>query len=182
MKQLVKLFFLGTIALAIVISCVEDIDADQFDELALTPTYEASLLSVEASEELINQVTGNTVFSNNFNFDAFNSNVFADRVIEGTITYVIENTTSKELEITVEFLDDGDAILDTEVFTVQPAPTIILQREIVYGPSGRSIDIVTNLSSIRVSAENLGDDMSISSESDPMISLKSSGKFTVRLK
>ena len=182
MKHLVKYVFLGIFALSTISSCVEDIDSGQFDDLGLTPTLEASLLYVEASEQLINLVTGNTVFSNNFNFDAFNSDVFSERVIEGTVTYVVENTTSKELEITVEFLDDGDAVLDTELFTIQPAPTSILQREIVYGPAGRSLDIITNLSAIRVSAINRGDTTSNSSAPEPMITLKSSGKFTVRVK
>ncbi len=182
MKDLLKYSFLGIIALTTFASCVEEIDSTQFDELELTPTLEGSLLYVEASEQVINLVTGNTVFSNDFNFDAFNSDIFAERVIEGTVTYVVENTTSKELEITVEFLDDSDAVLDTEIFTIQPAPTSILQREIVYGPAGRSIDIITNLSSIRVSAINLGDNTSNSSAPEPMITLKSSGKFTVRVK
>ena len=182
MRHLYQYVFLGIFALATATSCVSDIDSGQFDDLELTPTLEASLLYVEASEQLINLVTGNTVFSNNFNFDAFNSEVFAERVIEGTVTYIVENTTSKELEITVEFLDDGGTVLDTEVFTIQAAPTSILQREIVYGPAGRSIDIITNLSAIRVSAINLGDTTSNSSASEPMITLKSSGKFTVRVK
>lgn len=182
MKHLFRYMFFGFFALATISSCVEDIDANQFDDLELTPTLEASLLYVEASEQLINLVTGNTVFSNDFNFDAFNSDIFAERVIEGTVTYVVENTTSKELEIIVEFLDDSEGVLDTEVFTIQPAPTSILQREIVYGPAGRSLDIITNLSSIRVSAINLGDTTSNSSAPEPMITLKSSGKFTVRVK
>ncbi len=182
MKHLFRYSILGIFTLVIAASCVEDIDVDQYDDLSLTPTLEASLLYVEASEELVNLVTGNTVFSSDFNFDAFNADLFAERVIEGTVTYVVENTTSKELEITVEFLDDADAILDTEIFTVQPAPTSILQREIVYGPAGRSIDIITNLSAIRVSAINLGDTISTSSVPEPKITLKSSGKFTVRVK
>jgi hypothetical protein len=182
MHYLVKYFFLGSIALATFSSCVEDIDSGQYDDLSLTPTLEASLLYVEASEQLINLVSGSTVFSNNFNFDAFNSDIFAERVIEGTITYIVENTTSKELEVTVELLDDSDNVLDIEVFIVQPEPTSILQREIVYGPAGRSIDIITNLSSIRVSAINLGDTTSNSSAPEPMITLKSTGKFTVRVK
>lgn len=182
MKHLFKYIFFGILALAVNSSCVEDIDSDQFDDLEITPTLEGGLLYIEASEQLINLVTDNTVYSNTFNFDAFNSDVFAERVIEGTVTYVVENTTSKELEITVEFLDDSGAVLDIEAFTIQPAPTAVLQREIVYGPAGRSIDIITNLSSIRVNAINLGDTTSTSSAPEPMITLKSVGKFTVRVK
>lgn len=182
MKQALKDIFLVIFASIMLASCVGDIDTGQYDDLDLTPTLEASLLYVEATEQLINLVDGNTVFSNDFNFDAFNSDIFAERVIEGSITYVVENTTSKELEITVEFLDEGETVLDTEIFVVQPAPTMILQKEIFYGPTGRSIDIITNLSSIRVSAINRGDSDSTSSAPDPMITLQSSGKFTVRVK
>lgn len=182
MKRWLKYLFFVSIVFTTYSSCVEDIDTSQFSDLELTPTLEGSLLYVEASEQLINLVTGNTVFSNDFNFDAFNSDIFAERVIEGTITYVVENTTSKELQITVELLDDSELLLDTEVFIVEPEPTPVLQREIVYGPAGRSIDIIKSLSSIRVSAVNLGDTSSNSSASEPMITLKSSGEFTVRVK
>lgn len=177
-----RLLFFICLAIGVFSSCVEDIDSGQFDDLELTPTLEASMLYVEASEEIINLVTGNTVFSNNFNFDAFSTDLFAERVIEGTVTYIVENTTSKALDITVEFLDDADNVLDTEDFMVQAAPTSILQREIVYGPTGRSIDIIRNLSSIRVSAINQGDTTSTSPLPEPKITLKSSGKFRVRVK
>lgn len=182
MRHVFTYVFLAILAATVLLSCVEDIDTNQFDDLSLTPTLEASLLYVEATEQLINLVDGNTVFNNNFNFDAFSTDVFAERVIEGTIVYVVENTTSKELDITVEFLDESETVLDTEVFSVEPAPTMVLQKEIFYGPAGRSIDIITNLSSIRVSAINRGDSDSTSSAPEPMVTLKSSGKFTVRVK
>lgn len=182
MRRSLRFLFSGIFLLASIASCVQDVDTGQVEDLEITPTLEASMLYVEASERVINLVTGNTVFSNNFNFDAFSSDIFAERVIEGTVIYVVENTTSKELEITVEFLDEAGNLLDTEVFSVQAAPSSVLQREIAYGDSGRSIDIIRNLSSIRVSAINLGDTTSTSSESEPMITLKSSGKFRVRVR
>ncbi len=169
------LFFLA-------VSCVEQVDTAQVDDLTLTPTLEGSMLYVEVPEPVINLVTGNTVYSNTFNFDAFSTDAFAERVIEGSVVYVVENTTSKQLQITVEFLDAGGNLLDTELFVIQAAPTSILQREIAYGPAGRSIEIIKNLASIRVSAINLGDDTSTSSSSGPKITLKSSGKFKVRVK
>jgi hypothetical protein len=69
MKHLFKYVFLGIFILLSISSCVEDIDSSQFDDLELTPTLEASLLYVESSERLINLITGNTVFSETFNFD-----------------------------------------------------------------------------------------------------------------
>ncbi|CAM4265777.1 hypothetical protein ZORO111903_10630 [Zobellia roscoffensis] len=163
------------------LSCIEEQDFNQYDEIGLTPTYEASILYVETPESLVNATTGVNVFSENFNFDAFSSDVFSNRVLDGTITYIVENTSSKELEVSIELLDAGGNVLDTEVILVEPTPMAMLQRDIAYGSSGRSIDIIKNTSSIRVTANNLGDTTSTSSEPDPKIVLKSSGKFRVEI-
>ena len=181
MKVKVNFFLFSVVVMSIISSCVADIDFTQFDEVAATPTYEAGILYLEAPEDVINLVSGTSVFSQNFNFNAFSSDVFASRVIDGTITYVVENTTSKELEITVDFLDEAGTLLDTEVFSIDPQPTAIVQREIAYGASGRSIEIIKSLSTIRVIAENLGDNSSTSSLENPLITLQSSGKFRVEL-
>lgn len=181
MKAKGKSILYALVFLSMLTSCVEDVDFTQFDNITANPTYEASILYLEAPEDVINLVSGTNVFSQNFNFDAFSSDVFATRVIDGTITYVVANTTSKELEITVEFLDDADAILDTEVFTIDSEPTATIQREIAYGPTGRSIEIIKSLSTIRVVAENLGDNSSTSNLENPIITLQSSGKFRVEL-
>lgn len=177
-----KLLALGLVLSAMFMSCTEKQDFNQYDNLNLEPTLEGSVLYVEAPERIINLVTQTNFYTRDFNFDAFSSNIFSERVIEGTVTYIVENTTSKELEITVEFLDAGGAVLDSEMITVLPAPSAIIQRDIFYGPGGRSIDIVKNTSAIRVSALNLGDNTSTSSLPDPMVTLKSSGKFKVRVK
>lgn len=164
-------------------SCVEEQNFDQFDDLNIIPTIEASILYVESPEQVINDAVGAVWYSNTFNFDAFNEAFFADNVVDGVITYELENTTSKELEIIFEFLDDTGAVLDTENFRIDPAPTAILTREIAYGnATGRSLDIIRNTSSIRVSASNFGDNTSVSNLPDPMIIFRSSAKFRVRLK
>lgn len=163
-------------------SCTEPIDSAQVEDLNVTPTLEASLLYIEASEGVINSSTDTSVFSNDFNFDAFSTELFAERVIDGSITYVITNTTSKDLQIEVEFLDEAQNVLDTEFFNIEAAPSTVIQREIFYGPSGRSLDIIRNLTEIRVNAVNLGDTTSTSTENDPMIILQSSAKFRVRVR
>ena len=181
MKGILKYLLFCSMSLALLSSCVEDQDFGQIDQIELTPTYEASMLYVEAPETLVNDAPTNVVFTQNFNFDAFSTDFFADRVLDGTVTYIVENTTSKELSIIVEFLDVDGNVLDTENFPVDPAPTAVLQRDIAYGDAGRSIDIIKNLSSIRVSAVNLSDSSSTSDETDPKIVLKSSGKFRVQI-
>ncbi|MBT8318990.1 MAG: hypothetical protein KJP01_02565, partial [Gramella sp.] len=145
------------LSLGILWSCSEKQDFDQYDDISVTPTIEGSILYVETPERIINQIVGVSFFSQIFNFDAFSEDFIAERVLDGIVIYEVENTTSKQLDITVDFLDAADNVLDTENFSIDPAPTAILRREIAYGGvSGRSIDIIRNTSSIRVSAENLG--------------------------
>lgn len=179
---MVNCFSVIILVFGIFFSCSDKQDFDQYDDLRITPTYESSLLYVEAPERIINSTVGLDFVSQVFNFDAFNQKVFVDRVLDGAITYQLENTTSKRLFIEVDFLDDSDNVLDTEIFFIEPAPTPIVNREIVYGTLGRSIDIITNTSNIRVSAENLGDNTSTSGLPNAMVTLKSSAKFRVRLK
>lgn len=164
------------------ISCTEQQDFDQFDDLDIIPTLESSILYLETSEDIINRIVGVNFFTKSFNFDAFSEKFFSDSVIDGVVTYEVVNTTSKAMDLTLEFLDESDVVLDTELFQMPPAPTPILQRDVIYGAAGKSIDIIKNTSSIRVSANNLGDNTSISSLPSPQISLKSSAKFRVRLK
>ncbi len=182
MKYIPKYLFTILVCLGILGSCAEKQDFDQLDDLDITPTAEASLLYVETPERIINQVTGINFFSQIFNFDAFSEEFFADNVLDGVVTYEVENTTSKPLDITFEFLDEAGNTLDSENFVVNAAPTAILQREIAYGPAGRSLDIIRNTSAIRVSATNLGDNTSVSALPNPTVFLRSSAKFRIRLK
>ena len=163
-------------------SCIEEQNFDQYDDLNITPTFEASILYLEVPERTINLVAGLNTYSQNFKFDAFAEDIFSERVLEGVLIYEVANTTSKPVEIEVQFLDEAGTVLDTERFQLDPEPTATLQREIAYGPAGRSIDIIRNTSSITLTASNLGDNTSTSSQSNPMVTLKSSGKFTVSIK
>lgn len=164
------------------ISCVEEQDFNQYDDLGITPTFEASILYVEVPERTINLVTGLSTYAQAFKFDAFAEDIFSERVIEGSLTYIVTNTTSKPFEFTIQFLDDNGNVLDSEIFQMGAEPTANLQREIAYGPTGRSIDIIRNTSSISLVANNLGDNSSTSTQTNPLAALQSSGKFTVRLK
>jgi hypothetical protein len=162
---------------------VEQQNFDQFDDLVIIPTVEASILYVESPESVINDAAAAAWYMQTFNFDAFNEQFFADNILDGVITYELENTTSKPLDILFEYLDDAGNLLDSEFFSLDPAPTAILRRETAYGtPSGRSLDIIRNTSAVRVSANNRGDSTSESSLTDPMLIFRSSGKFRLQLK
>ncbi len=164
-------------------SCIERQNFDQYDDLEIIPTVEAGILYIESPERLLNEIPGQDFYSQDFNFDGFSVDAFSDRVLDGFVFYEIENTTSKEMEATVEFLDEAGNTLDTQYFHVDPAPTPLLQRQVAYGNgTGRSIEIIKNTSSIQVSVRNLGDNSSVSSLPDPKIIFRSSGKFRLRLK
>ena len=166
----------------LVTACSEQQDFDQLDNLEITPTYETSVFYVKAQESLINRVSGLSFFTQDFNFDAFEEPFFAERVLSGVLSYELENTTSKPIEISLEFLDENENILDTEEFRMDAAPTSTLIRNVAYGPTGKSLDIIKNTSKIRLVATNLGDGSSTSNLTNPSIVLRSSAKFTLELK
>lgn len=174
---------LAMLAALLFTSCVEEQDFSQYDDLNLLPTVESSILYLESPESLINEIPSNTYYSQTFNFDAFSEQFIAERLVEGVITFELENTTSKPLRLVVEFLDEADNTLYTQVFNIPAAPTAILRREVSFGTAGgEDIAIITNTSSIRLSAENLGDNSSVSSLPDPKVIFRSSAKFTLELK
>ncbi|SHJ79111.1 hypothetical protein SAMN04488007_1447 [Maribacter aquivivus] len=181
MKE-VRFLLLALVGLLLVTSCSEEQDFDQIDDLTVTPSYEASIFYVKAQETLINRVEGLNFYTQEFNFDAFEEPFFAERVLSGVITYELENTTSKPIEIRLEFLDEAENVLDTEVFSMDAAPTAILLREVAYGTSGKSLDIIKATSEIKLTAINLGDNSSSSSLPDPAIVLRSSAQFTLDIR
>lgn len=180
MKKWAPLFLLLTI-LTSVLSCSEEVDFNQADDLNVIPTVSTSLLYIESDEGTINFSGSGNFYTQVFTFEAFNEPFVADNVLDGTITYQVENTTSKEIDILVEFLDDGGNVLDSESFTIDPEPSPILERQIAYGNGGRSLDILRNTTNIQVGGENQGDDTSVSSRPNPRIILRSSGEFRLRL-
>lgn len=174
--------YLLIIVIGSVSACAEKPDFDQFDDIDAIPTVDASLIYVESPERIINQAAGITFYSQDFVFDPFNEDFVQERLVDAIIRYEIDNTTSKPLDFTVELLDAGDNVLDTENFMISPAPTPILIREITYGPGGRPLDILRNTVTVRLSATNLGDNTSVSSLPDPKIIIRSSARFRIRLK
>lgn len=178
----VRVLISRVIGFLLVLSCSDKQDFDQLDNLEITPTYETSIFYIKAQESIINRVTGLSFFTQDFNFDAFEEPFFAERVISGVLRYELENTTSKPIELSLEFLDATDIVLDTERFIMEAAPTALLVRDVAYGTSGKSLDIIRNTSKIRLTARNLGDSDSTSNLPDPAIILRSSAKFTLELK
>jgi hypothetical protein len=177
-----KKHLLLTIATLLILSCSERQDFTQYDDLSIAPTLEASIFFVKVQESLINRVVDISFFTQDFNFDAFEEAFFSERVLEGVITYELENTTDKPIEIEIEFLDADDNLLDTELFAMPAAPTAILIREVAYGTAGKSLDILRNTTKIRLNASNFGDNVSTSGIPDASIVLQSSAQFMLRLK
>ena len=163
-------------------SCAEETDFDQFDDLGIEPTVASSILYVESDEDTINLAGTGGFYDQTFTFEAFNEAFVSERVLDGTITYEVENTTSKPLGIVIEFLDVDGTVLDSESFVIPQDPAPLLERQVAYGQGGKSIDILRNTTNIRVSGENLGDATSQSQQSEPRIILRSSAAFRLRLR
>ena len=176
------IFRVGFCLLLFATSCVEQQNFDQYDEISITPEVEAALLYLEAPEEEINAASDLVFISEAFDFNAFREQYVADHLLEGQLIYQLENTTSKPLRISIEFLDDAGIVLDTETFTMDPAPTALLNREVAYGPAGKSLDIIRNTSGLRISGTNLGDTTGSSQLPDPAFVLRSTAKFRLELR
>lgn len=181
MKTL-RIFVVLILGFGLHYSCSEKQDFTQFDDLSITPTLETSIFFVKVQESLINRAVNLNFFTQDFNFDAFEADFFADRVLEGTISYELQNTTSKPIQIELQFLDGNDFLLDREIFIMDAAPTALLTREVAYGNSGKSLDFLRNTSKVRLNASNFGDNSSVSGISGAAIELRSSAQFMLRLK
>lgn len=163
-------------------SCSEEQDFNQLDDLAIEPVVASSIFYFESDEELINQVGAGAFYSEVFTFEAFAEDFIASRLVDGVLTYEIENTTSKSINLEIEFLDENDNVLDTETFNIQAEPAPVTEIQVSYGPGGKSLDILTNTRKVRVNATNLGDGSSTSSQEEPRIILRSSAAFRVRVR
>ena len=182
MKRLFHSVFLAVSLLFFIASCTEEQDFNQIDDLRVTPTLASGLFYLESDEETINAAGAlSSFYFQEINFEAFNEQYVAERLLEGVITYEMDNTTSKELRIIIEFLDEAGQPLDTEIFTIEANPSETVVREVIYGPEGEPIEILTNTSSLRITANNLSDDTSVSSAEDPKLILRSGGEFLFQL-
>ncbi|MCL6264938.1 hypothetical protein [Flagellimonas myxillae] len=181
MKKLLLWRFSMPIVICMALACTEEQNFGQFDDLSVTPTVASSIFYLESTEEVINLTPTAIFYAHTFNFDPFSEQYVADHLLEGVLLFEIENTTSKQLSLSIEFLDENDDVLDVEVFTVDPEPTMLVTRSVAYGPGGKSLDILRNTSGLRVTAENLGDTVSVSTAEDPKIILGSAAEFRFRL-
>lgn len=168
-------------SIGVFFSCAEEQDFDQFDDLNVVPTLASSIFYFESDETTINVAGSGAFYQETFTFEAFNEAFISDNVLDGVITYELENTTSKPLGLLIEFLDADGNVLDSESFVIEADPAPLVERQVAYGPGGKSLDILRNTTNIRVEGQNLGDATSQSSQSEPKIILRSSGAFRLEL-
>ena len=162
-------------------SCSEELNFDQADQLQVTPTVASSLLYVETPEVVINNTPSGAFISETFQFEAFSEDYIRNNVIDGSITYEYENTTSKPLLLQIEFLDEGGGLLDSEEFDVDPQSGVV-NREVLYGMGNKPLDILINTTQLRLTGANLGDNTSTSSASEPRFIFRSSAAFRLQLR
>lgn len=164
-------------------SCTEEQNFDQIDDLTVTPTLATPLFYVESDEQTINNsVTSTTFYTQTVDFQVFSETYVAERLLEGTITYSIDNTTSKNLFLTIEFLDTSGNVLDVESFNIEANLAETFIREVAYGPGGKSLEILRATTQLRITATNLGDTTSTSANADPKVELGSGAEFLFQLK
>jgi len=73
MTNFKRYFILSILLLGVFSSCSEELDFDQIDDIAVTPTLEGPLVYVEAPEDVINLAPAGAIFyEQEINFDAFN--------------------------------------------------------------------------------------------------------------
>ncbi|MEP0211871.1 MAG: hypothetical protein ABJD66_01555, partial [Cellulophaga sp.] len=63
------------------VSCIDEQDFSQTDDIVIEPTVEASIFYFETTEDLINS-NPSSFYTNDFNFDAFSEDYISDNVIE----------------------------------------------------------------------------------------------------
>ncbi|SNQ42103.1 Conserved hypothetical protein [Cellulophaga lytica] len=160
------------------VSCIDEQDFNQTDDIIIEPTVEASIFYFETTEDLINS-NPSSFYTNDFNFDAFKEDYISDRVIECIITYQLENTTSKPVSVVIELIDDGGNVLDTTVLNIGAESATTTDLDVLYGGTGKPLDIIRNTSALRLSAQNLGDNTSVSSNADPKLIFRSSAKLKI---
>lgn len=160
------------------LGCSDEQDFDQIDDLDVISNVASSIFYLESDEQFINSATTiQSFYSQTFSFDAFNEEFVAERLLEGVIIYEIENTTSKRIRVTVEFLDEAGNVIDLELFEIEPTPAQMQRIEVPYGPNGKDLGILTTTSNLRVTGNNLSDTSSTSSISEPKIIFRSAADF-----
>ena len=70
MKRALCTALVPILAFLLLVSCSEKQDFGQYDDLAVIPTVEASVLYIEALERSIDQVSGLSFVLQELNFDA----------------------------------------------------------------------------------------------------------------
>ena len=90
----------------------------QADDLAVEPIVASSIFYFESTEEVINVAGSGAFYTETFTFEAFSEAFIDDKILDGAFTYQLENTTSKPLDIEIEFLDASGNVLDSEQFSI----------------------------------------------------------------
>ena len=98
-----KRFHQFLLLIVLISSCGEKQDFEQIEDLSLEPNFASSIFYFESDEETINTAGTGGFYNEVFTFEAFNDPNIADRVLDGVITYQVENTTSKSLSLQIEF-------------------------------------------------------------------------------
>lgn len=176
-----KLFHCLLLFLFLFISCADEQNFNQLNDLSVVPILATSIFYFELPKDVINQFPPSNFYNQAFTSKVFNETFVYERVLDANVSYQLENTTSKVLNLLIEFLDVTNTVIDSESFTIQPLPSPLLNRQVIYGETGKNLDILRNTTRIRVTIKNLSDSISESIANESKITLRSSVVFRLVL-
>lgn len=136
------------------ISCTEDIDFDQAEDLVLTPALEASLIYFdEPANRFFDDGTGVNTIQDFVSVEFFNDEFIVDNLVKAEFVFETKNTINRAFELQVDFLDQSNNVQHTIVVNEDAAPdntdTTTIFTEVFEGSSlaalKRSVAIVFTL-------------------------------------
>ncbi|WP_299361242.1 hypothetical protein [Winogradskyella sp.] len=104
-------------------SCVEDVDFDQAEDLTLTPVVASSVVytDVEASRFSENGIELEQVSDTIANIEIFTEEFVIDNLVRTELIFEATNTINRTFGLQVDFLSNSDELLHTLSFDAQPS-------------------------------------------------------------
>lgn len=173
-------YLLIPLVVLVLAACVKDQDFGQYDDLQVRPTYEASIIYLQTTQQYMDGVASDTLVSQTYDFGGFSDDLVTERLLEGVMVYELTNMTNRPVTLALDYIDAGGNVLDTQTFLMSAAPTAVQYLEVAYGGSGRNINIIRNTAAIRMSAV-LGS-ATTTGDSQAQFTFKTAARFKIEIK
>lgn len=136
MLKKTSLLILISIVLALLVSCVKDVDFDQTEDIILTPVLTSSVVftEVEASRFSENGMEVQTVRDSIANIEIFSDEFVNDNLVRVELVFEAINSINRTFNLQIDFLNEADELQHTFSFDALP--------------SGSGNDIVTEFTEV----------------------------------